>query len=253
MELKRAEDLVVAQDKIVDFNQKKTDLLKRHFGKELSQEELDLFGCICEKTGLDPFLKQIYPVKRKAKQQDGSYRENMVVQVGVDGLRLIAERSGRYAPGRETSYVYDNQKKIISATSYIKKMTPDGQWHEVSATAFMEEYQPKYGGNFWEKMPHLMIGKCAESLAIRKAFPAETSKLYTHEEMQQAEIEPPVTIETDEEMISTEQEKEIMDLLAEDMDLYNKVLNGYKVEKLTKIPARNFQAIKRNIQTRKSM
>lgn len=172
------------------FDDKKLDLLKSTICKGSNDEEFELFLHACQRTGLDPFMRQIYAVKR----WDSSLkRESMTIQTGIDGYRLIAERTGRYSPGKEPTYQYDGEGRIISSTSYVKKQTADGTWHEVAATAFFNEYcqKTKEGKptRFWMQMAHTMLAKCAEALALRKAFPGDLSGLYTKEEMQQAEIE----------------------------------------------------------------
>ena len=115
----------------------------------------------------------------------------MTIQTGIDGYRLIAERTGKYSPGREPTYQYDEKGNIISATAYVKKQTSDGTWHEVAATAFFNEYcqRTKEGKptRFWMQLGHAMIAKCAEALALRKAFPGDLSGIYTKEEMLQAD------------------------------------------------------------------
>lgn len=165
----------------MEFDRDKVQLLKNTVCKEASDHELELFIHVCNRTGLDPFRNQIYAIKRK---------ERMTIQTGIDGFRLIAERTGKYSPGKEPSYAYDEQGKLVSATVYIKKQTPDGTWHEVSATAYWKEYVQEFGGkpsSFWLKMPHNQLAKCAEALVLRKAFPADFSGLYTTEEMAQAD------------------------------------------------------------------
>ena len=168
----------------------KIELLRTMICKGATDEEMQLFMHLCIRTGLDPFAKQICAIKRYDSKLR---REVMTPQVTIDGLRLIAERTGMYAPGRPTEFQYfdDHKKLLLSATAYIKKLTKDGTWHEVSATAFFGEYAATKSDGmlnaFWAKMPHVMISKCAEALALRRAFPAEMSGLYTREEMEQAE------------------------------------------------------------------
>lgn len=175
------------------FDNKKLDLLKNTICKGSNDEEFELFLHACQRTGLDPFMKQIYAVKRPERQKDGTWRESMSIQTAIDGYRLIAERTGKYSPGKEPTYQYDANGNIVSSTAYVKKQTADGTWHEVAATAFFNEYcqKTKEGKptRFWLQLGHAMIAKCAESLALRKSFPAELSGLYTKEEMMQADIE----------------------------------------------------------------
>lgn len=175
---------IISMHKKEDLESKR-DLIKRTVCRGATDDELQLFIHVCKKTGLDPFMKQIHAVKRKSKNG-----EVMTIQTGIDGLRLTADRTGNYSPGREPAFQYDEQGRLKSATAYIKKRTPDGVWHEVSATAFYAEYKPAYTNDFWENKGHIMLSKCAEALALRKAFPAEMSGLYTQEEMEQANNEP---------------------------------------------------------------
>jgi|GEM_PF-1178781 phage recombination protein Bet len=160
---------------VCEFPPEKLKLLKDTVCKGASDNEMQLFLHVCIRTGLDPFMKQIYSIPRGGQR---------TIQTSIDGFRLIAERTNRYSPGKEPTYVYDSNGKLISATATIKKMTGDGTWHEISATAFNDEYNGK--NTFWTKMPHLMLAKCAECLALRRAFPAEMSGVYSDDEMAQA-------------------------------------------------------------------
>ena len=163
----------------MEWTRDQIDLIKKTVAKGTSDDELKLFLYTCQKTGLDPLIRQIYAVKR------GGVSNQMSIQTGIDGYRLIAERTGKYAPGREPSFT-EKDGRLVSATAYVKKLV-QGEWHDVAATAFYAEYEQPTGP-MWRKMPHVMLAKCAEALALRRAFPAEMSGVYTQEEMSQAEV-----------------------------------------------------------------
>lgn len=171
------------------------DLVKRTVCKGATDDELAMFMYVATKTGLDPFLRQIHSVPRREKGDDGKWTIGRSIQVGIDGLRLVADRSGRYAPGREPEFVYNTAGKLEKATAFVRKLTNDGTWHDVAASAHFDEYvqmravwegEKKVGqepNRMWAEKEHVMLAKCAEALALRRGFPAETSGLYIHEEM----------------------------------------------------------------------
>ncbi len=221
----------------IRMDQDKIELLKRTVCKGASNDELELFIHACNRTGLDPFMKQIYAVKRYTKNG-----EVMTIQTGIDGYRLIAERSGRYMPGRECTFTYENNA-LISATGYVKKMDSSNTWHEIAHTVYWNEYVPKTKegiASMWRDKPHVMLSKCAESAVLRKAFPADLSGLYTTEEMGQAEE--PVE-ESNVKVIGTAAKKEyanqinkIKELIGEDEELLSRVLSHNRVYRLEDIP-----------------
>jgi phage recombination protein Bet len=179
------------------LDDEKRELLARTLCNGASRDELDLFFNICERTGLDPFARQIYAVRRYDRKAG---REVMQTQVSIDGFRLVAQRSGEYAGQTAVAYcgtdgrwvdVWLNEEPPAAARVGVYRK---GFVEAVVATALFREYAQRskdgYLTGMWGKMPTVMIAKCAEALALRKAFPAELSGLYTPEEMAQADNPP---------------------------------------------------------------
>lgn len=163
------------------------NLIKRTVANGTTDDELTLFLYTCKHTGLDPLLRQIYCVKRNDSEAGN---KKMTIQTGIDGYRLIADRTKRYAGNEDATFETDNNGKPIKATVTVYKLV-GGQKMGFTASARWSEYFPgEKGGFMWKKMPFGQLAKCAESLALRKAFPAELGAVYTTEEMEQAESTP---------------------------------------------------------------
>lgn len=151
--------------------------------------DLAVFFHTCVRTGLDPFRKQIYMIGR----WDGrAQRTKYTIQTGIDGYRVIANRTGTYA-GSDEAWDNGNDGKPRSATVTVRKLV-QGVPFDFAATAHWDEYvQTTKDGKpagLWAKMPHRMLAKCAEALALRKAFPEDLAGIYTDEEMSQADTRP---------------------------------------------------------------
>ena len=167
------------------------EVLKATIARDCTDDELKLFLMACQRTALDPFVRQIYAIKRAGK---------MTIQTGIDGFRLIAARSHLYR-GQDGPYWCGEDGAWRDV--WLKHGHPfaarvgvyvEGFPAPLYAVATWEEYAVyKEAGKLefmWAKMPALMLGKCAEALALRRALPQELSGLYTDDEMGQARDAP---------------------------------------------------------------
>ena len=156
-------------------------LISSTIAPNCTPDELKLFAYACQRTGLDPFSRQIYAIKRSNK---------LTIMTSIDGLRSIAERTGQL-DGSSTEWCGDdgiwsdvwlgNKPPAAAKTTIWRK----GSTHPFVGTALYRDYNASQG--MWSKMPAAMIAKCSEALALRKSFPHNLSGLYSVDEMEQAE------------------------------------------------------------------
>lgn len=180
-----------------NYSREQIEVVKQTVAVGATDAELKLFLSVCRSSGLNPFARQIYAIKRRVKEGN-NWVDRMTIQTGIDGFRVIAERGG-----------YDGQ----DATLWCG---PDGVWKDVwlsseppsaakvtvyrkgvsrgfTGIALFSEYAQtrktddgkRYLTGLWGTMPTNQLAKCAEALAHRKAFPQDLSNVYVKEELDQ--------------------------------------------------------------------
>lgn len=155
------------------------------------------FMHICDKTGLDPLARQIYCIGRF-----GSDGLEWSVQTAIDGFRVIAERSKQYAGQDEPEWLTEKGEWVPAfvkalhgdhpLAARVKVYRHDWDRPMVGIATWDEYAQTTRKGDLtsmWKQRGPGQLAKCAEALALRKAFPQDLSGIYTEDEMQSQTFE----------------------------------------------------------------
>lgn len=149
----------------------------------------------CQRTGLDPLARQIYCIGRA----NGDGTVEWSIQGAIDGFRVTAERSQKYAGQDAAEWLTESGDWV---PVFVKKLHGDhplaarvrvyrNDWKDdkpaVGIATWDEYAQTKKSGDLtsmWAQRGAGQLAKCAEALALRKAFPQDLSGMYTDDEMQ---------------------------------------------------------------------
>lgn len=181
-------------------------VVRETVAKGADNAELAMFAHVCARTGLDPFTKQIHFTKR----WDGRLKKDVAVIItGIDGFRVIAGRGDRYRGtvgpfwcGKDGVWkdVWLEDEHPFAAKVGVRHSSFDepvwgiARWS--ASCPLNKEGQPS---GLWRERDAEQLAKCAESLALRMAFPHDLSGLYTDVEMDKArEGDPEVVVEAPE-------------------------------------------------------
>ncbi|WP_181778950.1 phage recombination protein Bet [Pseudonocardia pini] len=157
--------------------------------------DLAVFHHVCARTGLDPFARQIYMIPR-SEGRGADKTTKWTIQTGIDGFRLVAARNPHYrgqtAPqwcGPDGVWVDVWLAEEPPAAARVGILRDDRDEPTWGVAMFREYAQTKTWDNvtrltkMWQDKSAHMIAKCAEALAIRKAFPQDLAAVYSEDEM----------------------------------------------------------------------
>ena len=157
------------------------DLVKKTIATGATDAELKLFLYDCGRQGVHPLDRLLHFTKRGGKYTPVT---------SIDLMRIRAAETGDYAGSDDAVFAAGSHGAVVavvvSASVTVWRLV-QGTRCPFTATARWSEYCPAQGqDHMWRKMPHTMLAKCAEALALRKGFPRQLAGLYAREELDQA-------------------------------------------------------------------
>jgi len=146
-----------------------------------------------EASGLNPIQREIYIVK---------YGSRFVLQTGIDGFLIHAERSGKFGGFMPTEFTVkskDGNLEVITIDHYdpdvhqlvsatVKLIRKDMGGEVRQATCLFTEYAVYYNNKLsdrWQRAGARQLEKCTQAKVIRENCPG-LGQVYVHEEMEQA-------------------------------------------------------------------
>jgi len=198
---------IAPQDVFSKLTRGQIELIKRTIAKDASDDELKMFIQVCAGARLNPFLRQAHLIPFWDSKAGC---ERRAIVIGIDGQRAIAEDTGAYAGSDDAVFEgeallkiprYEGKgdaRKIVGheehnvpdkATVTVHKMVEGTRCPFTASVWWHEVYPGEKKGGQWHVRPRAMISKCAEALALRKAFPKLLSNMYVPEEMDRAMTE----------------------------------------------------------------
>lgn len=185
-----------------EFSASQIELIKNTIAKGATDDELALFMATCKRTGLDPISRQLYMIERRFKDKDGSWSRKMEIQASIDGFRVIAERTGHYQgqdgpywcgkDGKWTDVWLQDTHPAAAKIGVLKKGFTQPLWGVATWKSYAQNFPDGNPTKMWAKMGDVMLAKCAEAIALRRAFPNDLSGLYEATEMSQADSIPQI-------------------------------------------------------------
>lgn len=173
----------------LSFTPEQAQMIRNTYANGASEEEFHVLLAIAKAKRLNPLLGQVHFIKRWTQDRG----EVWAAQTGIDGFRSIAEDTGLYDGQDEPEFHYvDGESKKGILLAKVRVYRKDISRAFVGVAHFAEYAQRRKEGQLtrmWAEKPHILVAKCAESLAFRKAFPQELGDLYTAEEMSRAQEE----------------------------------------------------------------